>query len=101
MRATRKLDSKIHFKVFGQKQDICPKYSKDFDATAVLLEMLLLQDCVNEVSIGWCPVDKIFYCKIEIEVECHKEITIKKFETTKEKAVCSAILEYCERIEKS
>lgn len=93
MKASRKQDSILHEIVFKRKMDICPKFTTDFCDTCLFLEMLLIEDKIAEVSIGFCAQNGKFYAQIVFETE-FEEIAIKKLEQTKELALCSVAMAY-------
>jgi len=91
--ASRKQDSLLHEVIFKYKQDIAPRYTTDFQHTALLLEMLLIEEQITEVSLGFCATSRAWYVQIVFETE-FEEIAIKKLEETKELALCSVSLAY-------
>lgn len=91
MKASRKQDSILHEIIFKQKMHICPRYTTDFSVTCLFLEMLLIEERITEVAIGF-DVDS-WYAQIIFET-LQDEITVKKLERTKELALCSVALAY-------
>lgn len=93
MRIGRKTDQLVHKTVFKEDLDIPPNYSKDFQHTALLFEMLIVTAEPDRLTVGFDIYNDKFYAELEVAND-FEEITVKKLESSYILAICSLAVSY-------
>jgi len=93
MRAGRKTNALVHQAVFKETLDLAPKYSTDFQHAALILEMLFMEENIETITIGFDFNIEKWFTEVVTSTE-FDEITIKKYELTRELSICAIALAY-------